>query len=218
MTKRDLFPLRDTMSFAKYFLVNLLLVSTIAQASPSIMEAVCVEHLNSERMTRINIKQESTTIIDTEKDCSSTYTYYKIPNKGIVIFAGPSGDELGLNAQNDIFIKSETGKIAKSIGSIPVASTPVNDETYVNITLSGGSVFKTIYVIKDQEIDLIPSGLELIFSDTQCIYDTSNSQHCRNMTGTFERPICIQQIDNKKILQPQETCADMEAEIAQPDN
>ncbi|MCC3263722.1 hypothetical protein LLE87_36725, partial [Paenibacillus polymyxa] len=82
-------------------------------------------------------------IIDTEKDCSSTYTYYKIPNKGIVIFEGPSDDELGLNSQNDVFIKSETEKIAKNIGSIPVASTPENDETYVNITQSGGSVFKT---------------------------------------------------------------------------
>ncbi|WP_134163372.1 hypothetical protein [Pseudomonas citronellolis] len=198
--------------------VKLLLVSFSAQAAPSIMEATCIDHSNTKRITRINIDQRVVTIDNTDKDCSSTYMYYKKSNNDTVIFAGPSGDELGLNAQNDIFIKSETGKIAKSIGSIPVASIPGNDETYVNITQSGGSVFKTIYAIKDQEIDLIPSGLELIFSDTQCIYDTSNSQHCRNMTGTFEKPICIQQIDNKKILQPQEACADMEAEIVQPDN
>lgn len=151
----------------------------------------------------------------TQKSCASSFAYSASMNDTITILAGPGPSELGLNAQHDIYITSENEPAAKYIGSIPVTANPISESKFKDVTQSGGSIFEAIYHITRNSIELDPESLELIFSDTQCILKNKDSKRCVNISGTFEKPICITNSNGKKILQEKSHCADLEKEIGQ---
>jgi len=198
---------------AGFFGIFLLALSTLAQAATALNEAICERHSITERETKIKAGEKLFTVVDSDKDCNSEYLYYRSITGDMVILSGPTEDQLGLNAQNEIFIAPVPSDIARNIGSIPVSAILDGDERFINIVQVGGSIFEVAYKIHGRQLSPEPSNIELIFSGSQCIYQDKQIESCTNLTGSFKNPICVRQIHGRKIKQRSELCSDLKKEI-----
>ncbi len=142
-----------------------------------------------------------------KKNCSANYSYSISKRELIVILVGPTNDELGLNAQQDVYVANKSESFANEIGSIPVSANLTSDMQFTNVEQAGGSLFMTTYKVELNNIAVSPSGLELMFSDSQCIYKNQHSKNCEIFKGTYKQPICIRLLENKKTLTKKENCA-----------
>lgn len=199
-------------------LIGALLLSALSintHAESQNIKLQCQEHkegTNSKlTLSTTGIKFE---ISNSQKSCKSEFTYSKSTEgkELFIIKSWPTSDEFGENAQNDIFISSSPDKKAIYIGSIPVSANFINEKTYKNISQVGGSIYETIYIINANAISIQQPSKELMFSDTQCIYLKKDSNTCKNITGTFETPICIYNIEGRKILEEPSNCSSLSLE------
>jgi hypothetical protein len=148
-----------------------------------------------------------------KKNCSANYSYSMSKGEAIVILVGPTNDELGINAQQGVYIANKFESFANEIGSIPVSANLTSDMQFTNIEQAGGSLFMTTYKVELNNLTVSPSGLELMFSDSQCIYKNQHSKNCEILKGTYRQPICIKLLENRKTLTKKENCANLIKEI-----
>jgi hypothetical protein len=192
--------------------ILLMTIGITAMAEESNISLHCQEETtNTGNNLTLQADNIEFTLLETQKTCTQEFKYRKSgTNKDLfTITSWPATDELGMNAQNDIFIASTHEKTAHYIGSIPVSANFTKENTYQNITQEGGSIYETIYFIESDKITIQEPHKELIFGDTQCIYSRKNSNTCDNYTGTYEEPLCIFNIDGRKILKKTMRCADL---------
>lgn len=143
------------------------------------------------------------------KNCDNNYSFIDSGDGSLIILAGPNSDELGINAQNKVYLAPPGSRKAVDIGSIPVNADFIENKTFRDISQVGNSLFETIYTIKDREIKIAHPDHELIFSGEQCIYKNKNSKKCIPLNGTYENPICARQSGEKKVLAKKEKCSDL---------
>lgn len=143
--------------------------------------------------------------------CNSIFTYeaIAIPKKKWMITSWPTDDELGLNAQRDLFIASSMKSEASYIGSIPVDAAAISADRYRSVAQSGGSIYETVYLLGEASIKIESPGRELIFSDTACIYKEQNDDLCQPLTGTLDNPLCVYTYDERKILTDLSNCSEL---------
>lgn len=185
--------------------------STITLAGEPYESTGCIQTEDSIALNLENNKK--ITIPASEKSCNSNFLYNTSKDGVTILLAGPNSDELGPNAQNDIYIISKNNANPKHIGSIPVAANPITRDQFKEISQVGGSIFETTYIINNNNIEIKPESLELIFADKQCILKKENSEKCVNISGTYEKPICIKNSNNRKILQNKSLCAELSKEV-----
>lgn len=189
------------------------MLSTSVSAETLLKEAACERHSAEGKITQVKIGEKLFSIAGTDKDCNSEYLYYRSATGDMVILSGPTEDQLGLNAQNEIFIAPAPSDIARNTGSIPVSARLDDNKRFINIVQTGGSIFEVTYKIHERQLSSEPSSIELIFSGSQCIYQNKQSENCTNLTGSFKSPICTRKIDGRKIKQRPELCSDLKKEI-----
>ena len=148
--------------------IIIILVTINAKAGSIYEQADCRK---TESNTKIEIYANGTTyqLGDNSKTCDRHYSFIDSGDGSIVILAGPSSDELGINAQNEIYLAAPGSWKAINIGSVPARSDFIENKTFRDIAQVGGSLFETKYIIKDGKLTAYP-GYELIFFDEQCIY------------------------------------------------
>lgn len=145
--------------------------------------------------------------------CDSIFTYEPValPNEMWMITSWPTDEELGLNAQRDLFIAPSKRSEAIYIGSIPVDVTAISANTYRSITQLGGSIYETVYVLHEPSIRIKNPSREFIISDTVCLYKEQNDSACQYFTGTLDNPLCAYIYNGKKILKELSDCSDLSA-------
>jgi hypothetical protein len=143
--------------------------------------------------------------------CDSVFTYESImlPKEKMVITSWPTDDELGVNAQRDLFVALPGGAELSYIGSIPVDAVAISADRYRNIAQVGGSIYETVYLLGDHSITLETPGKELIFSDDACIYKDQNDDVCHILTGTFDNPLCVYIHNERKVMMDLSSCSEL---------
>jgi hypothetical protein len=194
----------------------ILLASALAfnVAASEFEQAECSPNKEHNEGVYISINKSLYHITEADRDCHSNYLISKTKDGTTTILAGPSQNELGENAQNTVYLVEPKSNIAVNIGSIPVEAEPLGENKFVDISQSGGSIYQTTYKINKKSIAILKPTYELSFSGSQCILKNSNSKNCQQLQATFETPICITQINEKKILSPMTTCAEMKKLIS----
>ncbi|HCA1453386.1 TPA: hypothetical protein MNK97_005743 [Klebsiella pneumoniae] len=186
----------------------IILVTTKANADSIYEQADCRE-IESNAKIEIYANGALYQLEDNSKTCDRYYSLIDSGDGSMVIVAGPSPDELGINAQNEVYLAIPGSRKAINIGSVPVRSDFIEDKKFRDIVQVGGSLFETIYIIKNGKLTIAYPGYELIFSDEQCIYNNENSKNCTTLTGTYENPICAWQSGERKLLAKKERCVDL---------
>ncbi|MCP1481911.1 hypothetical protein J2Y88_004222 [Pseudomonas chlororaphis] len=125
------------------------------------------------------------------------------------MISSPGSDDLGLNAQNMIYFVLPGSKEANYIGDIPASATELEDGTYQNIVQSGGSVFESVYKLGSEKITILSPSRELIISDTQCVYQKKDSKVCKEMSGSFKKPLCVINYGGRKLVSDINECSGM---------
>lgn len=197
-------------SLARYFF--LLGISSAATAGE--IDLKCQEK-TTENGTDLVLTAEKTefAIKKTQHTCESSFMY--IPSSksaaGGLIIKWPEEDNLGPQAHLIIFSAPLQSSEAEEIGSIPADSnlTEAENGKFQQISQEGGSIYETIYLITDSGIEIESPSRELIIDDTKCIYTHENQKDCKNITGTFNRPVCLNSFFGKKVLAPAEACSDL---------
>ncbi|WP_153014219.1 hypothetical protein [Pseudomonas sp. EpS/L25] len=151
------------------------------------------------------------TIRNSKRTCDSDFIYEEVilPSKKWMITSWPTSEELGLNAQRDLFIAPSKKSEATYIGSIPVDATPIGTNTYRNIAQSGGSIYETVYQISESSVETKTPSMELVISDSLCAYKKENDSVCQTVTGTFDKPLCIYTDGKKKVLLELSSCSEL---------
>ncbi|MGE7958762.1 hypothetical protein ACQKQA_19615 [Pseudomonas sp. NPDC089530] len=146
-----------------------------------------------------------------KRRCGSEYTYreYSDGAKGFLVISSPGSDDLGLNAQNMIYFVLSGSKEANYIGDIPASATELEDGTYQNIVQSGGSIFESVYKLSSEKITILSPSRELIISDTQCVYQKKDSKACKEMSGSFKKPLCVINYGEHKVAADINECSGM---------
>lgn len=147
----------------------------LAWGPPRINEVDCRTTQTSNE-TSVFIENKWINLRGDKKNCSANYAYSMSKGEEIVILVGPTNDELGLNAQQGVYVANNSESFANEIGSIPVSANLTSDMQFTNVEQAGGSLFMTTYKVELNNIAVSPSGLELMFSDSQCIYKTKTQR------------------------------------------
>lgn len=182
-------------------------------AASEFEQAECSPAQEQNEGVYISINKSTYHITEAGRDCHSNYLISKAKDGTTTILAGPSQDELGENAQNIIYLLDPKSNNAVNIGSIPVSADPFGENKFIDISQSGGSIYQTIYLINKKTLTVLKPSYELSFSGSQCIYRNSSAKKCQQLEATFEAPICITQINEKKTLAPITMCARMKTLI-----
>jgi hypothetical protein len=151
-------------------------------------------------------------IKNTQHTCESSFMYIpssKDATRGIII-KWPEYENLGPQVHLSIFSALPKTSEAEEIGSVPVESnlTEAENGRFKQIPQEGGSIYETVYLVKDNRIEIESPNRELIIDDTTCVYNHESQAECTNMTGTFSKPICLHSYYGKKVLAAEEMCAD----------
>lgn len=195
------------------FLMILTAFSTTELHAASIYEQAVCKNQKPGNEVEIYAGSKVYHLDDKNKSCSINYSYIDSGDGSIIILAGPDSEELGINAQNEIYFAPPGRDSATNIGAIPVRSDFIDNKTFRDIAQLGGSLFQTIYKIKEGRLTIIQPSYELIFSDKQCIYNRQESKKCMPLKGTYDKPICVRQFGERKILAQIEKCAELRKEI-----
>lgn len=201
----------------KYLVIGILFLGTHEFASGKELTLICKEiETDSGRNILLFQRDSEFSITNPRQSCDSSFTYEDnlLPNKKFMISAWPSDENLGLNAQRDIFIAPSKKSEAIYIGAIPVDSTSIGKNTYRSVIQAGGSIYETTYLLTEKSIELKSPSKELVISDSLCIYKTESDPSCQTFTGTFERPLCIYNYSGKKILKNQLSCSELSQGIS----
>ncbi|MBD9503190.1 hypothetical protein IB256_20545 [Pseudomonas sp. PDM17] len=192
----------------------LIIILTITKANAdSIYEQADCRKTESDAKIEIYANGALYQLENNSKTCDRYYSFIDSGDGSMVILAGPSSDELGINAQNEVYLATSGSRKAIYIGSVPVRSDFIENKTFRDIAQVGGSLFETIYIIKDGKLTTAYPGYEFIFSDEQCIYNNEKSKKCTTLTGTYENPICAWQSGERKLLAKKERCEDLRDNI-----
>lgn len=197
---------------SKYIILPLCFLSFYSLAGREEASLVCQEITKTdEKHVILSGNELEFQIKNPRRDCDSVFSYEEIalPKKKWMITSWPTDNELGLNAQRDLFIASSMKSEANYIGSIPVDATTISTGRYRGIAQSGGSIYETIYILGETSIKIKSPGRELIFSDTSCIYKEQNSDLCHPLTGTFDNPLCVHIHNERKILTDLSNCSEL---------
>jgi len=151
------------------------------------------------------------TIKSPRRSCNSRFTYEQInfPSEKWMITSLPTEEELGLNAQRELFIAPSKKSEAIYIGAIPVDAISIGTNTYRNLTQSGGSIYETVYQINESSVETKTPSRELVISDSLCVYEKESDSACQTMTGTFDKPLCLYTDGEKKILEESSSCSEL---------
>ncbi|WP_207882864.1 hypothetical protein [Pseudomonas sp. 30_B] len=190
----------------------ILLIATAANAK-SIYEPADCRTTGASKEIKIYVKGIPYQLGDSSKICDRNYSFIDSGDGSTIILAGPNSDELGINAQNEIYFASFGSRKAINIGSIPVRSDFIENKTFRDIAQIGGSLFETIYIINEDKLTIAYPSYELIFSDEQCIYKNESSKNCSQLKGTYKNPICAWQSGERKILANNDRCKDLRDNI-----
>lgn len=191
---------------SKTILIFTLLSATNALADKPYEQPICKENTKPKNNITIILKHKSYLLETGDKDCKVNYAYIPINDDSLIILVGPDTDELGINAQNDIYLATSDKSIAKNIGSIPVRADFVGGGTFRDIFQVGGSLFQTTYKIDGRQLTISQPSYELIFSDSQCVYRSRTSNHCTTMIGSYSNPICVWRDNHRQTLARKENC------------
>lgn len=151
----------------------------------------CKDVINGRSILLKNNELELT-IKNSRRSCGSDFTYEEatLPSRKWLITSWPTDEELGLNAQRELFIAPSRKSEAVYIGAIPVDAVAIAPYTYRNIIQSGGSIYETIYVISESSVETKTPSRELIISDALCVYKKESDSACQTIIGTFDKPLC----------------------------
>lgn len=114
------------------------------------------------------------------------------------IFVGPSRNNFGANAQNDIYIKSSANGHLELAGSIPVGAEETLKGKYKYINQEGGARYLSFYSIK-KTIVTSKSTKALLIDGKYCIdrnilrnISDNPAKPCKmKINATFKTPICL---------------------------
>ncbi|WP_296218368.1 hypothetical protein [Pseudomonas sp. UBA2684] len=194
-----------------YFFFSLILShASVAENETALLQ--CREVVTEGKRSLILSADNIDFIISTSQStCESSfeYQYLKSDNDRYLITSWPTSEELGVNAQRNLYIASPERPDAKYIGSVPVDAEIVGEGRYRRISQEGGSIHETIYFMRDAQIDIEKPSKELVIANTECIYLQGSDSECQRMTGTFENPICVYSHDGKKSLADVSSCSEL---------
>ncbi|MGY2293695.1 hypothetical protein ACW9H6_28480 [Pseudomonas sp. SDO528_S397] len=148
---------------------------------------------------------------NTERGCGSEYSYEELldEKKGGVITSFPTSDDLGLSAKNIIYLVAQDGDEAVYAGEVPASATKLKPGVYEDILQSGGSIYKSVYVLDKGKVSTLYPVKELIVADSQCVYEKKNGKVCRDITGSFNRPLCVLDYGERKVKVDIAECSGM---------
>lgn len=195
----------------RYLIYFLFFLSINSLASSEETDLACQEAANIDgREVSLSTNDLEFKIKNPRRVCDSNFTYdlVALPNEKWMITSWPTDEELGLNAQRDLFIAPSKKSEAIYIGSIPVDATAISTGTYQSITQLGGSIYETVYVLHEPSIKIKSPSREFIISDTVCVYKEQNGSVCQHLTGTFDDPLCVYIYNGKKILKDLSNCSE----------
>lgn len=193
----------------RYLLFLLSIFSASAFAGDEEASLKCTEANSKEILLSTNGVEF--TIKSPRRSCGSDFTYegVALPNKKWMITSWPTDEELGLNAQRELFIAPSIKSEAVYIGAIPVDVVAISPNTYRNITQSGGSIYETTYIINELHIEIKSPSRELVISNSLCVYKKESDSACQTMTGTFDKPLCLYDDGKKKFLKELSSCSEL---------
>jgi hypothetical protein len=134
-----------------------------------------------------------------------------------LLLAAPS--ELGLSAKNTVYRVSFESSAVREIGEIPASASPGKNGTYVNILQDGGSIYQTIYTVRQDRVEISSESLELVIDGTVCLAPATNVRtieaadggDCPKMViASFSNPICIAHNGGESRSAPRSACAALE--------
>jgi hypothetical protein len=195
-----------------FFTLCLLLLSLNLIADKSNIAINCQEAMTESGPALIVTVGKSKFVIKNQEDTCETDFEYIAPHSDKelpMIAAWPTTDELGVNAKRDFYRVSPSMQEAKYLGSIPVDATLISKNRYRSISQVGGSMYETVYFFDNNQINIETPSKELIILDTQCIYKNKDSNNCKHITGTFDKPICVYNYGNRRILASPSICSDL---------
>lgn len=194
------------------YLICFLFFSINSLASSQEIDLACQEAVKSHgREVSLSTNDLEFKIKNPRRVCDSNFTYefVALPNEKWMITSWPTDEELGLNAQRDLFISPSKKSEATYIGSIPVDAIAISASTYRSITQPGGSIYETVYIVHESSIKIKDPSREFIISDAVCVYKEQNDSVCQTLTGTFDNPLCVYIYNGRKILKDLSNCSEL---------
>lgn len=197
----------------KTLLVTLFfLLSQVARADGGNLSLQCREIVQGKQVIILTGNQIKFDIVDPYRTCESLFEYERLQRDdgAYLITSWPENDELGINAQRHLYIALSANSEARFVGAVPVEASVIDEGVYRSVSQVGGSIFETIYSIDNGAVSIKKPTKELIISDTKCVYAHEGSDACLDMTGTFDKPVCVYSVDEKKILADISECSDLQ--------
>lgn len=197
------------------FVILIFFVSSgVAWASPVDHEVLCKPanpHIDSEVSLNLFFEGRKVSFENLQRGCRSMYVYKEASDaiSDSLILSYPTADDMGLNAQVLVFAVSARSDLANYIGAIPAGASELPNGSYKDIQQSGGSIYETIYRIEGHKILISRPTKELIIADEKCVYRKKTGGACQKMRGSFKKPVCIFNYDERKVLIGSNECADM---------
>lgn len=106
----------------------------------------CERSSDTERLISLSYNEKIFYMENTERGCSSEYSYKENRGEGGWIITSFSGfDDLGINAYNIVYLVSPGANDAIYAGEVPGSAVELEDGTFENIVQSGGSIYKSVY-------------------------------------------------------------------------
>lgn len=72
--------------------------------------------------------------------------------------------------------------------------------------------YKSAYKLYDDKVSTSSPTRELIISDTQCVYEEAHSKHCKTMSGSVKKPLCVFNYGDRKVKADVVECTGMNDE------
>jgi hypothetical protein len=187
----------------KKYLIFLLLTAFTSAGNANAGKASLDCQVNKDdgiTLTLRSVTPARSIIINEIDNCNTSFIYQEdanIESNGILI-AGPK--ELGLNANNDVYLILSNENTATLIGQIPAASEYIGNRRFRNIVQEGGLLFLESYFIGSNEIEIENITPEFIFDGELCVDDPkmvyiaslSIDQVCvKKIRATKKRQLCV---------------------------
>lgn len=191
--------------------VVLLFFCTLVLPDSAELPLQCKESVDSKGDVYLSIEGVEYLVRNAKRQCSSEYLYRKKlgESKYSMIISLPASEDLGLNAKSVIYFISQGGYEAIYVGEVPTSATELENGSYQNIVQAGGAVYETVYKLESDKITILSPGKELVIADTECVYESSADSECKNMSGTFDKPLCLLNYSGRKVLVGMKRCAGM---------
>lgn len=157
-------------------------------------------------------------IIQDRSTCDFDYDFVKnIDGKNRVgVIVGPPPSDLGINAQNSVYIKK--AERFNFVGNLPVGAEKTSDGKYKYIEQQGGGIYLTFYSIEKNGITILNESKVLLIDGQYCadsgaIKDIENTEQGRacdkKIKASFNHSVCIYISKNKTKIMPISNCSEL---------